>query len=1450
MVPVMFGAVSNVAVRGVTNTQAILTYTAPDAGVCSVTVSESPTYSPLVHDVDPTLFAGSNLDSRPESMSSGRSRVFVLGKRRAEKALNGHWYSRALQTVTTHYYKITCGGSVATGTFVTANLALGNTYNEAMPGDPAAGSRPYYATMGSYAWPEFTKWDPTDPTSRAETVVDPQTGVLLKRIGMPRDATIDFYPGTGDHNFSGILSQDGTWNIGTTVFSRANGKLLQISVGSGGATVTTVGPHGLTQDSRVTISGLAQGNGVYSVNSPSSNSFVIAQGSLPSNTVLTDATLQVTVFAGTSDNGSTTTNFSGTNSNFLLLRDDFFFTGINLADPTLPTDYLTLSLKGWCQGTCAGEDAKVQACLTINGVNCWPTNASAKYQEVALGTSQTNSFVTLGSTTPILDAWTPAGFQPLNKSDLSMRSGQTSVDTSGNMTWTSGATYFNPNWTTGSRITVAGVLCTVRGASSTGQMAIDPASCATPLALPLTNAFWSGNNLGFLIRKKTANTDTIRLQFAKYTSGASQHMTWTSSGAAQVCSETLVQNSVTGEYGYHCQNYANLPMLYWVEQKTARANYLGIVAGASAGGLDGFGNCYGNGTLAGTTPTAPERYYCGADDNETPSKRVMAECTINTTNQPGSLSIGCRNLTPGTQGKDLSSLMAAFTANDTPKFDTKFTCNPAGVQGTKLVISCGKSIQDTLAWVAMFDPLKVDTAPGCVGGGQPGCIVAAMSTWATSPARWCTLHTLFVSGNTNSVWIAGKYFTPNFPPQLADGPYTSNIVSGTLGATPAIAAGTGACPPGGFGCDQVTVDGEPCDPAPAAGEAAGSPCPKNPAYVYLQDAQVGDYVSVDSEYTTIVAKSGNVWTLQRGVNNPPVAHSSTTLSEQCKSKIPGPGSNWSWSWDTALDPHGTNVDGTTLRIVFDYDHPNPRPSVTVGGLPFYDTSCISGVGPCYGVRDGVGALGDPPNRLSALAPLFSGTNGTSQFVERSQDHPSRLQDAAPPAESKWFLDGRPLTPMIDLSDAVIRVSGDLYRMTSTTTEGDNLSKLGYNVYVEQTSPTTLLAAGNCSTANPCTLWNDTQYIGSIKNSCTITITGGTGAVWVSRLSTGELAVTRSSGLSVTSDLCPVSVGSGYPGGAFSLWSWTATSGVWAPIGSDDRAGSSGFFGILNRKQQATWAYCGTQPLIDVSSAATGDVIGDAGVDAYKYCVARKAGECRAASKMGDIYMNCPNATPRFEGSYGCHWYQDTQDVSVDMCVGNHSAYLDSIDQIGFAKTDFKGALGRGLTKGLGHYKIYDPYFHGKATPDAEWIMFLTMWVNGGSSEWLAAKTPPYPPSDTVDRSTFIPVPVKLSPPPGLSVNNVVLQFGYAENGNPSSFYCTSRQEKCLASSSTVPTIPFLYASEGAGGVETGITGLSCTNGCTVAVPAISQRVLYYQVIYRNAANQTLAKGQVEVTAVP
>src|SRR5262245_54888181 len=107
---IAYGAIGNLQVRGVTSTQAILEYRAPDNNACTVEVSESPSYRPLAHDVDPALFAGSNIDNR-EATASGLNRVFVAGKRRAEKGISGRWYSRALQAFTTDYFRITCGGS-------------------------------------------------------------------------------------------------------------------------------------------------------------------------------------------------------------------------------------------------------------------------------------------------------------------------------------------------------------------------------------------------------------------------------------------------------------------------------------------------------------------------------------------------------------------------------------------------------------------------------------------------------------------------------------------------------------------------------------------------------------------------------------------------------------------------------------------------------------------------------------------------------------------------------------------------------------------------------------------------------------------------------------------------------------------------------------------------------------------------------------------------------------------------------------------------------------------------------------------------------------------------------------------------------------------------------------------------------------------------------------------
>src|SRR5438105_3320850 len=61
----------SVNVSGTTATQAILSYTAPDSNPCQIEVSESASFSPLVHDIDSALFSGANLDTRTGALTSG-----------------------------------------------------------------------------------------------------------------------------------------------------------------------------------------------------------------------------------------------------------------------------------------------------------------------------------------------------------------------------------------------------------------------------------------------------------------------------------------------------------------------------------------------------------------------------------------------------------------------------------------------------------------------------------------------------------------------------------------------------------------------------------------------------------------------------------------------------------------------------------------------------------------------------------------------------------------------------------------------------------------------------------------------------------------------------------------------------------------------------------------------------------------------------------------------------------------------------------------------------------------------------------------------------------------------------------------------------------------------------------------------------------------------------------
>jgi hypothetical protein len=152
--------------------------------------------------------------------------------------------------------------------------------------------------------------------------------------------------------------------------------------------------------------------------------------------------------------------------------------------------------------------------------------------------------------------------------------------------------------------------------------------------------------------------------------------------------------------------------------------------------------------------------------------------------------------------------------------------------------------------------------------------------------------------------------------------------------------------------------------------------------------------------------------------------------------------------------------------------------------------------------------------------------------------------------------------------------------------------------------------------------------------------------------------------------------------------------------------------------------------------------------------------------------------------------------------------------------------------------VYEPY-HGSATLNAKPMPDGKRFAMRSN---LLVDLPPFPAMDSVNRGTFIPVTVNL--PARAGATNAVVEFGYGPE-----LYCMQRAEKCVATKATVDeSSPFVWPTEAGG--DTGVSGASCASGCTIAIPAISGKVLYYRWKYRDASNNVLATSGIQVQALP
>lgn len=109
---------------GVSSQQGVLSIASP-VGPCTIEVSLSNTYSPVIRDVDPVFYPGANVDtSRPDTLVwADGTHIVTIGHLVAD---------RSLLAATKYYYRIS-GCGTATGDFTLDNIAPGFTQSYPFP---------------------------------------------------------------------------------------------------------------------------------------------------------------------------------------------------------------------------------------------------------------------------------------------------------------------------------------------------------------------------------------------------------------------------------------------------------------------------------------------------------------------------------------------------------------------------------------------------------------------------------------------------------------------------------------------------------------------------------------------------------------------------------------------------------------------------------------------------------------------------------------------------------------------------------------------------------------------------------------------------------------------------------------------------------------------------------------------------------------------------------------------------------------------------------------------------------------------------------------------------------------------------------------------------------------------------------------------------------------------
>lgn len=237
------------------------------------------------------------------------------------------------------------------------------------------------------------------------------------------------------------------------------------------------------------------------------------------------------------------------------------------------------------------------------------------------------------------------------------------------------------------------------------------------------------------------------------------------------------------------------------------------------------------------------------------------------------------------------------------------------------------------------------------------------------------------------------------------------------------------------------------------------------------------------------------------------------------------------------------------------------------------------------------------------------------------------------------------------------------------------------------------------------------------------------------------------------------------------------------------------------------------------------------VTPYSMCIAISSGECHAGSSSGEIYFN----VPKLYNPGG--FYQPSQEwsnnVGVFMGYDAPGAFLR---QFRISVNDSTGAYSRGISGGMSSFGRQWPYSTAVMHPSGLWsIIPANQYSEGhGLITWLVSM-PTWNP-DSVVRNDFVQTSISVS----AGNQYARIRFGYGDDGTPSQMFCTQRADSCVTDRTTSP-YAFLA-------VDPLAPANTCTSGCTINVPALAGKLLYYRIERSTDGTNFTTSGDIQ--AIP